>query len=71
MLSEGLSGLWWGSRTTQVEASDAQPEQGGPASISPIHSPCVHTTPYTYTHARAYTHTHTGLQALKHTHTLK
>lgn len=52
MLSEGPSGPWWGCRTTQVEASDAQPEQGGPASISPIHSPCVHT--------------HTGVQPLKH-----
>lgn len=55
MLSEGPSGLWWGCRTTQVESSDAQPEQGGLASISPIHSPCVHT------------HTHT----LKHTPTLE
>lgn len=60
MLSERPSGLWWGCRTTQVEASDAQPELGGPASISPIHGPCVHT----------HTHTQTAVQALKHTHPL-
>lgn len=59
MLYKGLPGLWWGYRTTQVEASDAQPEQGGPASIRPIHSLCVHT------------HTHTAVQVLKHTYPLK
>lgn len=33
MLSEGLIsfGLWWGCETTQVAASDAQTERGGPA----------------------------------------
>lgn len=53
MLSEGLisSGLWWGCGTTQVAASDAQAERGGPAWISSIHSLCVciHTGIKTYT----------------------
>lgn len=52
-LLKGSSGLWWGCRTTQVEAGDAQPEQGGPSSISPIQSRrvrvCVRVHIKTYT----------------------
>lgn len=56
MLSEGSSGLWWGGGTTRVEAADARPEHGGPASIGPIHGPCGHT--HTHTHWGITTHTH-------------
>lgn len=56
------SGLRWGCRTTQVEASDAQPEQGGLASISPIHGPRVYTHTRTHPLRCQQTHSHTHAQ---------